>query len=245
MANGPSFEKMFRLAVDQLMRLRALKPDDLDNVADLGTVHGLRAVHLRQNIGTPAAMQEALGEYQQSLAVMRPEYEKHPDHLVLAGNYGKVNGYTGLLLSEIDRAEESLPYHHRSVEVSDALVQKDPGDVRARIEQAEAHGRLGMALADLGRTDEAIRAQQQSLEAFERLPDSTRNEVVVQFNLATAHRELGETLRKRAGPGDEERACVQFRTSQTLFDDNLKRRAESALTRNAVSALRKALAQCH
>ena len=251
-ARKDEFERSFLTAKRQLEALVASRPDDVDSVADLGAVHAIRAVHLAQNVGTREARLEALTEYQRSLQVMGPVYEEQPLHKMLAGNYGRVNGYTGLLLTGLGRPQEALAPLRRSIEVSAALAAKDPGDVRTRTEQAEGHGRLAVALLSTRDAQGAVEQTRQAIALFDGLPETTRNEVVVQYNRAVSHQQLGEALRARAAgardaasaKADREAACVQHRLAAALLEDNLKRRPSSPMSQRTQSDVKAAMAQC-
>ena len=79
-----------------------------------------RIAQLEQDLGTPEARQSALGEYYQSLAVMKAVVERQPTQPALAADYGRVNRYTGQLLAQLGRPAESLEYHRRAVEIVNA-----------------------------------------------------------------------------------------------------------------------------
>lgn len=239
-----AFEATFAQAKQAVDALVAMRPDDPDSVANLGALHGVRAVHLAQNIGTREARLEALEEYRRSIALMRPAYEKHPLHSVLASNYGKVHGYSGLLLSGLGRPQEALADLRKAIEVSEALGAKDPGDVRTKTEQAEAHGRLGVALLKTGDLGGAVQATERAIAIFDGLPETTRNEVVIQFNRAVAHSQLGQVLDKRAAAGDRAAACAQHRIAADLLVENMKRRAPSPMSRNVQRDVQAAVEKC-
>jgi tetratricopeptide (TPR) repeat protein len=245
------FERTFALARQQLEALLATAPDDVDTVADLGAVHGVRAVHLAQNVGTREARLEALREYRRSLEVMRPAYEKNPLHVVLASNYGRVHGYAGLLLTGLGRPKEALDDLRRAVEISAALAAKDPGDVRTRTEQAEAHGRLGNALLATRDVAGAIGATTQAIALFDALPETTRNEVVIQYNRAVAHHQLGDALQARAANAaaaprraDQAAACAQHRIASSLLEENLRRRPSTPMSQRTQADVKAAMARC-
>jgi tetratricopeptide (TPR) repeat protein len=247
-----AFAPVFQRTVALVERLMSSRPDDPDNAADLGAVRAVRAVHLNQNLGTPESIREALEEFRRALAVLVPAYERHPMHLALAGTYGKVQGYTGLLLAQENRAAEGIGHLRKAVEVARFLAERDPADVRARIEHAEAHGRLGMAQGKAGDLAGALAASQRAVEIFQGLPEATRNEVVVQFNIAIGHDQLGALLRRLAQSRQQPAArqagirqgCDMQRHALALLRLNGPRRAPSALYRNALERVQKAVGEC-
>jgi eukaryotic-like serine/threonine-protein kinase len=249
--NKPAFDAVFPQAVAQLQRLVALKPDDFDSVADLGMVHSVRAVHLAQNVATKQAVAEALDEYRQALAIMKPAYDSQVPHQGLASNYGKVHGYLGLLLTHVKKPQEAMAYHRQAVAISTALAARDPGDVRARVEQAEAHGRLSLTLHEMRDLEGAITAARQSLALFDGLPASTQGEVVVEYNRAIAHDQLAELLNARAGaaaPGTREAdhagACRHWREALDLLHRNGSRRPASPMFLGALQRVEEAAKRC-
>jgi tetratricopeptide (TPR) repeat protein len=250
--NQPAFDATFPQATAQLQRLIALKPDDLDNVADLGAIHGVRAVHLAQNVATSAAVNEALDEYRQGLAILKAGYDRNVPHQALASNYGKLHGYFGLLLAHVHQPQEALAHHRQAVAISTALAARDPGDVRARVEQAEAHGRMALTLQDMHDLAGAIEATTHSIAIFDALPQATRDEVVVQYNRAIAHDFLGELLDKQvataatpdARSATQAQACRHHREAKALMDANVQRRPPSPMSEGARKRVDRAMARC-
>ncbi|MED5622315.1 serine/threonine-protein kinase [Ideonella sp. BN130291] len=249
--NKPAFDAVFPQAVAQLQRLVAMQPDDLDSLTDLGMVHSVRAVHLAQNVATDAAVTEALGEYRQALAIMKPAYDRGIPHQGLASSYGKVNGYLGLLLTHVHQPQEALVHHRQAIAISAALAARDPGDVRARVEQAEAHGRLGLTLRDMKDIDGAVAAAIQALALFDGLPQATREEVVVEYNRAIAHDEVAELLELRASTvpaaaraADEATACEHRREALALMHRNAGRRPASPMFVGALKRVEQAAKRC-
>jgi tetratricopeptide (TPR) repeat protein len=236
-ANRAAFDPMSRLHLAQEEHLHALRPDDVDVVADLGTAHTARAVNFMQNIGTPEARREALDEYQRALDIMEPAYARNPLHWILASNYGRTQGYFGHLLTQMGQSKDALVHLRRAVEVADAMAGKDPREVRARTEQAEAHGRLGEALLQLHDAAGGTEQAEQAWAAFSALPQQTQDEVIIQFNRAATQSLLGRSLQARAGQEvgaaahqDDAAACQHLRAAQALLAVNLPRRASSPMT---------------
>ncbi|HEY9023433.1 MAG TPA: serine/threonine-protein kinase, partial [Burkholderiaceae bacterium] len=195
--NRAAFDPMSRQHLAQEEHLHAVRPDDVDVVADLGTAHTARAVNLMQNVSTPEARREAVGEYQRALDIMEPAYARDPLHWVLASNYGRTHGYFGHLLTQMGQSKEALVHLRRAVEVADAMAAKDPREVRARTEQAEAHGRLGEALLQLHDAAGSAEQAERSWDAFSALPQQAQDEVIIQFNRAATQSLLGRSLEAR------------------------------------------------
>jgi non-specific serine/threonine protein kinase/serine/threonine-protein kinase len=239
-------------AVPQLEKLVAARADDLDNVSNLAAIHAIRAVHLEQDVGTPEARHAALGEYYQSLAVMKAVYERHPTHRTLAADYGRVNRDTGLLLSQLGRPADALEYHRRAVEIATALAALDPGDARLRMERGLMLARLAAALRTTGDAPGGVAAAQQALALFDGLPEPLRDDVVVQYERAAAHLELGQALEAQAAarrtPGERRAeliaACVHHERARRLLDENLKRRPVTTAAAEQVSEADAAVARC-
>lgn len=249
--NKVAFDPMSRQHIAQEERLHAQRPDDIDVVADLGTAHTARAVNLMQNIGTPEAMREAVGEYQQGLDIMEPAYARDPLHWVLASNYGRTQGYFGHLLTLMGQSKDALVHLRRAVEVADAMAAKDPREVRARTEQAEAHGRLGEALLQLHDAAGASEQAEQSWAAFSALPQQSQDEVIIQFNRAATQSLIGRSLEARAeqktgaaARQDAVAGCEHLRSAQALLVANLPRRASSPMTVSMKKSVDADVAQC-
>jgi len=240
-------------AVEQLEQVVAMRAaEDVDSVADLAAIHTIRAVQLEQDLGTPEARQSALGEYYQSLAVMKAVVERQPTQPALAADYGRVNRFTGQLLAQLGRPPESLEYHRRAVEIVTTLAGQDPSDVRMRVERAEAHAQLGAALRATGDNAGAAAASQQALAIFDALPDTWRDAVAIQYERAGAHLELGRALEAQAAtrrtPPERHAeliaACVHHARAQRLLEENLKRRPGTAALADKLSEVEAALARC-
>jgi len=249
--NRVAFDPMSRLHLAQEEHLHAVRPDDVDVVADLGTAHTARAVNLMQNVGTPEARREALGEYQRALDIMEPAYARNPLHWVLASNYGRTQGYLGHLLTLMGQSKDALVHLRRAVEVADAMVGKDPREVRARTEQAEAHGRLGEALLQLHDAVGGTEQAEQAWAAFSALPQQAQDEVIIQFNRAATQSLLGRSLEARAGQEaaaaahrDEVAGCQHLRAAQALLAVNLPRRASSPMTESMRQSVDADAAHC-
>jgi tetratricopeptide (TPR) repeat protein len=235
--NRVAFDAMSKEHLAQEEHLHAVRPDDVDVVADLGTAHTARAVNLMQNVGTPEARREALGEYQRALDIMEPAYARNPLHWILASNYGRTQGYLGHLLTLMGQSKDALVHLRRAVEVADAMAGKDPREVRARTEQAEAHGRLGEALLQLHDAAGGAEQAEQSWAAFSALPEQAQDEVIIQFNRAATLSLLGRALETRAeqeagaaARRDAVAGCERLRAAQALLAVNLPRRASSPMT---------------
>jgi len=249
--NRAAFDPMSRQHLAQEEHLHALRPDDVDVVADLGTAHTARAVNLMQNVGTPEARREAIGEYQRALDIMEPAYARNPLHWVLASNYGRTQGYFGHLLTLMGQSKDALVHLRRAVEVADAMAGKDPREVRARTEQAEAHGRLGEALLQLHDAAGGTEQAEQAWAAFSALPQQAQDEVIIQFNRAATQSLLGRSLEARAGQEsgaaahqDEAAACRHLRAAQALLAVNLPRRASSPMTESMRQSVDADAAHC-
>jgi len=249
--NRVAFDPMSRQHLAQEERLHALRPDDVDVVADMGTAHTARAVNLMQNVGTPEARREAVGEYQRALDIMEPAYARDPLHWVLASNYGRTQGYFGHLLTQMGQSKDALVHLRRAVEVADAMAGKDPREVRARTEQAEAHGRLGEALLQVHDAAGGTEQAEQAWAAFSALPQQAQDEVIIQFNRAATQSLLGRSLEARAGQEagaaahrDEAAACQHMRAAQALLAVNLPRRASSPMTESMRQSIDADAAHC-
>ena len=249
--NRAAFDPMSRQHIAQEEHLHAVRPDDVDVVADLGTAHTARAVNLMQNVGTPEARREAVGEYQQALDIMEPAYARNPLHWVLASNYGRTQGYFGHLLTLMGQSKDALVHLRRAVEVADAMAGKDPREVRARTEQAEAHGRLGEALLQLHDAAGGTEQAEQSWAAFSALPQQAQDEVIIQFNRAATQSLLGRSLETRAeqetgaaAHQDEAAGCQHLRAAQALLAVNLPRRASSPMTESMRQSVDADVAHC-
>jgi len=250
-ANRDAFDAMSRQHVAQEEHLHALRPDDVDVVADLGTAHTARAVNLMQNVGTPEARREAVGEYQRALDIMEPAYARNPLHWILASNYGRTQGYFGHLLTQMGQSKDALVHLRRAVDVADAMAGKDPREVRARTEQAEAHGRLGEALLQLHDAAGGTEQAEQAWAAFSALPQQTQDEVIIQFNRAATQSLLGRALEARAGQEagaaarqDGVAGCQHLRAAQALLAVNLPRRASSPMTESMKQSVDADVAHC-
>jgi len=249
--NKVAFDPMSRQHIAQEEHLHAVRPDDVDVIADLGTAHTARAVNLMQNVGTPEAQREAVGEYQRALDIMEPAYARDPLHWVLASNYGRTQGYFGHLLTQMGQSKDALVHLRRAVEVADAMAAKDAREVRARTEQAEAHGRLGEALLQLHDAVGAAEQAEQAAAAFGALPQQSQDEVIIQFNRAATQSLLGRALEARAGQEtgaaahrDEAAGCEHLRTAQALLVVNLPRRASTPMTESMKKSIDADVAQC-
>jgi eukaryotic-like serine/threonine-protein kinase len=250
-ANRVAFDAMSKQHLAQEERLHALRPDDIDVVADLGTAHTARAVNLMQNVDTPESRREALGEYQRALDIMEPAYARNPLHWILASNYGRTQGYFGHLLTQMGQSKEALVHLRRAVEVADAMAAKDPREVGAGTEQAEAHGRLGEALLQLHDAAGGTEQAEQSWAAFSALPQQTQDEVIIQFNRAATQSLIGRSLQARAGQEtgaaaqhDDAAACQHLRAAQALLEVNLPRRASSPMTESMKQSVDADAAPC-
>jgi len=204
-----------------------------------------------QNVGTPEARREAVGEYQRALDIMEPAYARDPLHWVLASNYGRTQGYFGHLLTQMGQSKDALVHLRRAVEVADAMAGKDPREVRARTEQAEAHGRLGEALLQLHDAAGGTEQAEQAWAAFSALPQQAQDEVIIQFNRAATQSLLGRSLEARAGQEagaaahrDEAAACQHMRAAQALLAVNLPRRASSPMTESMRQSIDADAAHC-
>jgi len=239
-------------AQQQLQKVNALNAEDIDIVSNLSAVHGMRAMQMLDNDTSAATQRRALVEYQHSLAVMQPAYDKHPGHNVLATNYAKGHSLIGSLLADLGQPKEALVYVRRAVAMTDDHVARDPDNVRARNDQAQVYEDLGYALMAVHDLPGAITAYQRSLTYYEALPATQRNEVLRQYNEGVTHHHLGDALEARAKlrhddaarRADQAAACAHYRRGQALLLLNEKRQPADALTNAARDDAAKAVRRC-
>jgi tetratricopeptide (TPR) repeat protein len=238
-------------AEEQLKRTLALRPGDIDVVANLAAVYGYRALQfLGDDIG-PKGAALALAEFDKGIAVMAPAYAQHPDHLVLAPNYAEMHAQAGTALQRMKRYPEALAYQRKALEIKRALAARSPQDVYSEEGLAHAESLLAETLLAMQDGPQAIDAAASAARRYGALPAAKRATMVTQYDEGWVNYLLGSAWKlvadKAAQPEARaealRNACRSWSVSLPLLVDNDKRQPIGA-DKDGPDTVRKAMKAC-
>ena len=233
-----AFDKTSALAEQQMRTVLALKPDDIDIVANLAASYGQRGMQALD--GTAEGAKRALMAFKRSLEVMRPAYEKQPLHLVLAPNYGKTHALLGEALRQLQRLPEAIDHQRRAVAIAESLVANNANDVRAREGLGDAQHQLGDTLLAAGDAAGAVKAGTEAVRLYEELPAPVRERMTTQYGQGTAYFGLAKALQAQ---GQLPAACRRYRQALELLEEN-NRREPIEPGNDGPEAVRQAMKRC-
>jgi tRNA A-37 threonylcarbamoyl transferase component Bud32/tetratricopeptide (TPR) repeat protein len=245
------FHETSKLAEEQLKTVLSLMPQDVDVVANLAAVYGLRGLQLMGEDLAPEQQARGLAEIRKGIAAMAPAYERNPDHLVLAPNYAKMLSHAGDALLRMGRRAEAVEFQRRSLEIEQRLLLRSPNDVRSIKGVGEAQASLAETLIDIGDADGAVAAAEAAVRVHGRLPPTELQSVRTEYYVGWALYVAGNALHLRARQGREpahrqadlRAACQRWREALPVLQANHERQAIPD-DRDGPQAVRDALKRC-
>ncbi|MFZ5543818.1 MAG: protein kinase domain-containing protein, partial [Pseudomonadota bacterium] len=240
-----------QLAEEQLKKVLALKPDDVDVVANLAAVYGIRGLYyMSQDLGARSTAQ-GLAELQKAIEAMTPAYQRHPHHMVLAPNYAKMHSEAGSALARMGRHKEALVPQRKALEIQLELARRGPNDVLGLAGVADAQSSLADTLIAAGDPEAAVMAAEDAVRRYGMLPPDELQTMRTQYYHGWALLVAGNALQARAQSSrdparrqaDMHAACARWREALPILQASHERQPIEP-ERDGPHTARQALQRC-
>jgi tetratricopeptide (TPR) repeat protein len=166
--------------------------------------------------GMRSKLDEALKNYQDSLALMQKVVAADPKNTALQRELSVAYGKVGDVLGGQGKREESIKYFQSSIATIEQLAASDRGNAGWQHDLAMSYSHLGDLLKAEGKLDDALANYHQELSILARLASSNRGNAEWQRNLSSTCFKVGDMLLERDKPADALRSLQDCVSAQRL-----------------------------
>lgn len=204
------FLKASDAAIRVLEGVLAQEPSSRWGLTGLSNAYNTRGLYHMQRSGSVESAHEALVDYERSMQLLKPAYEKNPNDMFLAGQYAGRLENMASALNALDEYPQAAARLGEAIHVLEAITAKDPND-DAKLTLALAHTQMGFSLLRTGDAEGSLQQGRRADDIVQTLPDAARNATEALTAQRDTYHGMAMAAQALSARGLKTDACVFYR----------------------------------